>query len=184
MDNFEKYFYWTLIISLSVCCLWFWKCQKPLVQEIYKVDTLSIYKYITDTVYEKIDSPLPYPVHIIDTFIQDIDTLEIIKKFLQVYYYSDTISDSSLVAIIDDKIYQNEILSRDFSYSILREKEIYITNTVNKVNGFYLGGVLNLNSAGMDIGPGIIYVHKKNALGINFSLSKKITTFNYYYKIR
>lgn len=49
-----------------------------------------------------------------------VDTVEILKRYFASNTFKDSISDSSLVAVIRDSVVENRIVARDFTYRINR----------------------------------------------------------------
>lgn len=126
-----------------------------------------------DSTIYKIDSiDVPYPVEVLkyvhtartDTLIlHDTvylhDTVRIVQDFKYRRIYSDTIRDEQLVAYLDEVIQFNRIVSREFSYSILRPTEI-IKKPVGSIylgSYFYNAGIVpyaqyNRNKWSMSVG--------------------------------
>lgn len=149
-----------------------------------KADTVIYYRPVHDTVFKEVQSPLPYPVYSTDTFLKDVDTLAIIAKFLKAYHYSDTIADSSIMAIIDDDIFQNEIIKRAFKYSLLQEKVVTIEKTVQKqAKGLYVGPFMGYMGENANMGISGLYAFKNHAISLNMGIDKSIVG-SYYWKVK
>lgn len=58
-----------------------------------------------------------------------IDTAEILKQYFAANTFQDTISDSSIVAVIKDSVIENKIVARDFTYRINRPTVIQTVET-------------------------------------------------------
>lgn len=90
----------------------------------------------SDTTYIKGDSILveievdrPYPVWRERVIPGRIDTIRIIEEFFTKYFYSDTISeDSNFIAVINDTLFGNQIISRKFFHQNLRQTAVIINN--------------------------------------------------------
>lgn len=157
---------------------WLCPCQES------KSGTIVKYVPVHDTVFKEIPSPLPYPVYVTDTFLKDVDTLAIIAKFLKAYHYSDTIADSSIMAIIDDDIFQNEIIKRAFKYSLLQEKVVTIEKTVQKqAKGLYVGPFMGYMGENANMGISGLYAFKNHAISLNMGIDKSIVG-SYYWKVK
>ena len=100
---------------------------------------------------------------------EPIDTAAILTHYLtQAVTYTDTIRDSSLQAVIQDTIFRNEIVSRGFTYKILRP-----TQEISKhYDRFQL-------IASFQAGAGMSYTNKLNGLygGVDLGLKFKRGTY-------
>ncbi|MDD5358449.1 MAG: hypothetical protein PHX80_04830 [Candidatus Nanoarchaeia archaeon] len=130
-------------------------------------DTVITTELIRDTVFVTIFKPVPKPYAVHDTF-QPVDTAWILEDYNLIYAYSDTLTDSTLEAIINTEIFQNKMLSRDFRYRLLslQQQTITVTKTIDNSPGFYLGGGVGYlipgKKVGLDISAG--YMDRKNRL--------------------
>lgn len=92
-----------------------------------------------DTVFIEIPTSVPIPTYYIhDTIIKTLpeyiydtiyltrfDTIKIVEAYLGKVFYSDTIGDSTFVAVIKDTISQNRIISRQFFHKDLDGNQIH-----------------------------------------------------------
>ncbi len=131
------------------------------------IDT-TITEPIPETIYVTIYKPIPEPYAVHDSFVQPVDTAGILEDYNLIYAYSDTLTDSTLEAIINTEIFQNKMLSREFRYRLLslQQQTITVTKTIDNSPGFYLGGgvgyLMPNKKVGLDISAG--YMDKKNRL--------------------
>jgi hypothetical protein len=150
------------------------KCPSSTVE----TDTVTVIKQLTDTIWKTVESPLPYPVYYTDTVVLNVDTAAILAECMKVYHFVDTIADSSLIAVIDEDVYMNRILRRDFSYSILSSKETVITNTVYP-SGVYVGPLVGGWSDSFVLGVEASYVKQKGSLSVGFDAIGKQALMSY-----
>jgi hypothetical protein len=123
----------------------------------------------TDTIFKIIYKPIPkpYKVVIFDSFPRIIDTAAILNeyytKYLAVNFYSDTISDSNLIAIVDEVICENEMKSRGFQYKLMNGAQQVIVNPtpIYYSNGFYGGLISNYSDQKIGLGITAGYLTKK-----------------------
>lgn len=101
-----------------------WYGRSVRVQTVYTpADTVFIYTpselptatlYIHDTIIKTL------PEYIYDTvFLTKFDTIKIVETYLGKVFYSDTIQDSTFMAVINDTISQSRIISRQFFHKDL-----------------------------------------------------------------
>jgi hypothetical protein len=138
--------------------------ERVIVSELPPPDTIEVEKEVTKwlpsaTVYDTIyvDGATRYVYN-----DAPIDTAAILSHYLtEVVTYIDTIRDSSLQAVIRDTIFRNRIVSREFTYKILRPVEIQKIDNRDKfqlIASFQAGGGMtyantpNALHAGLDIG--------------------------------
>lgn len=153
-------------------------------------DTIVVYK--TQTIDKFVEVPVKIPIYYeklkYDTLWQnkDIDTNEIIKEYfencLATIYYSDTIQDSTIYAVINDTIQMSEIKYRQFLYGIKKYKEV--TKTVYiKDNGFYAGLNIGRSKNEFGFGGSILYKKDNNIFGISYDVMNNDLYLNYQRKI-
>ena len=131
-----------------------------------KTDTIINVKTLTK--YKKGDS-IPFKIIVQDSVLIPVhDTIRIINDYLQVKAYSDTINLDSNTFYIQDTITQNKIIGREFKAK-LKEKTIYITNTIKPKTELLIGGELrNFNNVlGASIGVGL-KVPNKGVILLNY----------------
>ena len=152
---------------------------------------------------------IPYPEYTyipvtsvkIDTFLQNVDTSEIISYYFQndgkqllallsdhysINYYTDTIRhDSDFVAVIQDSVQANEIISRYFLHRNLKETAIHQTN-INKAvkkNSFFIGPFAR-SPTGFGFGGSLLWENKKNrALSYSYDFINNNHYVSYYFKL-
>jgi hypothetical protein len=154
------------------------------------IDTDTVYQQKTFTKYIKGKS-IPFVVldtiyNIDTTTIYKTDTLSIVKDYLTVKVYSDTIRIDSLgYAYIQDTISQNKIQGRSFKAEI-SEKTIYVTKTITPKpkKEVYLGVLGDLrafdNKVGLGLGLG--YKTAKNGL-FTINATTNHYSLGYYIKL-
>lgn len=182
MDNKIKFgiIGWALAIILFVLLLQRCGCPecgtKP-----STVTTKEVTSKVYDTVEKTINVVEQGPVDSFKVYIPaDVDTMMILHKYFENYYYKQTIADTNLSATIMDTLTHNRIAGRSFKYKWL--KPTSITNVVNTTvvdttiiiqpaRSFYIGGFgglmypLPLAGSGdnlFGIGPQVCFVTKKN----------------------
>lgn len=145
--------------------------------------------YVVDTVVNTItESPIVITKTKVDTVLiseviekyKDVDTSQILAEFFSVNHFCDTISDSTIIAVIDDYLSANEIIARSFRYTLL-SKSSTINNLYekeSKLDGIYIGGnVSYLNNSGLGIGVSAGYLTKKGAFGyVSYDAVNKYTS--------
>jgi hypothetical protein len=154
------------------------KLRKCLLTDIKTCDTI----YKNDTFYITInkDVPKPYKVVKVDTFKIPVfaDTIAILEeyysKYLSVNYYSDTLSDSNIVAIIDEIICENEMKSRGFKYQLLIEPTVINNIVEDSQNGIYGGLISNFYDEKIGIGLSAGYINKQGYyIGLQYDFIHK-----------
>ena len=133
--------------------------DKPIV--ITQTDTV----YYTDTIVKtKRGKDIPFEIYrvLTDTII---DTITIIKDYSTIKVYSDTITQDSSKFYIQDSIFQNKILSRQFQAEIAY-KTITRNNYIyqQEKNAIYLGFLGDLRRFDNKVGLGV---------GIGYNMPKK-----------
>lgn len=121
-----------------------------------------------DTVLKEIEVDRPYPVWRERVIPGRIDTIKIIEEFFTKYFYSDTISeDSNFIAVINDTLFGNQIISRQFFHQNLRQTAVIINNELLNpprlklfVGGFASGSM----AAGLGAGGSLHLLTKKDLL--------------------
>jgi len=85
---------------------------------------------IRDTVPHTIPDTIPYYIvkydSIVyrDTIFKDVDTAAILKDHFAIHYYERSWQDSSLSVLLKDVISQNQPISNEFTYKILRPQTV------------------------------------------------------------
>lgn len=123
-------------------------CNKEEPVEIVRVESSNEEKVIRDTVYiTKTVSNTKYTpkyITIIDTVLQPIDTLSVVKDYLITRSYNDTISidvDNKKIGVvmINDNVSQNMLQSRSIDWTIDIPVSMLTTNNMPVAKGFYHG---------------------------------------------
>jgi len=166
----------TILILLGLI-VYLKQCTEPkkvvVPKEVIKIET----KY--DTIVKVSEVYVPTIKEVIvevhDT-ITEIDTVKVIGDYFTKKFYSDTLNEDSLIAIVNDTVYKNSIISRQFKYEL-----IYPTVTITKdssvlKNEFFWG----LDMAGTKnqlnlIGAGIMLKTKRdNVYGLGLGINQDI----------
>lgn len=143
------------------------------IDTVYSVDTIYVETEFIKIVKKEV--PKPYKVVQFDTiWVYEsipVDTNEIVKDYLAMKYFSDTLSDTNIVAIINDYMSGNRLISRDFRYKILKQPTIINTQTITMscdIDGLYLGGSFggSRNKIGFGVNASYLSVN-----GLNFGAS-------------
>lgn len=101
---------------------------KPKSQLVTKTVTrIDTAWYQVKTVPEKVGSSF-------NEVSNSVDTAEVLKRYFASNTFQDTISDSSLVAVIRDSVVENKIIARDFTYRINRPTVIQTVETKSMAN--------------------------------------------------
>jgi hypothetical protein len=134
----------------------------------------TLYKKVYRKTYIKGDS-IPYVIIAIDTTTIH-DTITIVKDYLTVKAYSDTIKQDSNIFVINDTISQNRIKSRSFE-SKITEKTIYVKQFYAekaKYRLFYgIRGDFSRDNGLEVLSPGLMLNAKNKALiGLNLNINK------------
>lgn len=121
-----------------------------------------------DTVLTEIEVDRPYPVYRERVIPGRIDTVKIIEEFFTRYFYSDTImEDSNFIAVINDTLFGNQIISRKFFHQNLRQTAVIINNTLLNPPRLklFVGGFVSGNmTAGLGAGGSLHLLTKKDLL--------------------
>lgn len=153
-----------MLILVGVVILLLFTAPNYSVNTIVKRDTIFNVKTLVK--YKKGDS-IPYKILVTDS-VKVHDTIRIINEYLQIKAYTDTIRIDSNSFYIQDTISQNKILGRGFTANV-KEKTIYITNTIKPKAELLIGGDLrNYNdilSASIGVG---LKVPNKGIILINY----------------
>ena len=104
----------TILILLGLI-VYLKQCTEPkkvvVPKEVIKIET----KY--DTIVKVSEVYVPTIKEVIvevhDT-ITEIDTVKVIGDYFTKKFYSDTLNEDSLIAIVNDTVYKNSIISRQF----------------------------------------------------------------------
>jgi hypothetical protein len=106
-------------------------CHKTNKSEDIDLSKYQKVKEVHDTLYQKVyrktyikGDSIPYVIIATDTTTIH-DTITVVKDYLTVKAYSDTIKQDSNIFVINDTISQNRIKSRSFEAKIT-EKTIYV----------------------------------------------------------
>ena len=146
------------------------------IDTIYKKDTLIKYQKGENLVFKIIDS---FPKNI---FIHD--TVSIVKDYLTVKAYSDTIRQDSNTFFIQDTISQNKIQGRSFKAE-LTQRTIFSTTTITlkAKNELYLGllGDLRRFDNKVGLGVGLIYKDKNRAYSLGITTNQ--INIGYYVRV-
>lgn len=130
----------------------------------------------------KTDSTV-YVVPVLDT----LALTRIIESWFTHYYYSQTLRDSNIEASIKDTISQNRIISRHFTYKILRPDSI-VTSTITqpKNNNNIYAGMGVCWGTNPKIGPALIVTRNRFAFqaGAAFGQQQPVLLFGTYYKLK
>lgn len=171
------------IIVLMVIILLLRECghQNALCPE-QKAIIVKETEYVYDSVPKEIPVPKPYPIPGKDVLIPvpaNVDTQAILQAYFTKKYYSQVISDDSLIATINDTVFNNQILSRAFTYKWLRPTTINHTEIKNFLpeqrmklyGGFFLSGTKEKFS---DIGPELLLTTRKGfSYKVNYGVASK-----------
>jgi hypothetical protein len=157
-------------------------CHKTNKSEDIDLSKYEKVKEVHDTVYQKTyrktyikGDSIPYVIIATDTTTIH-DTITVVKDYLTVKAYSDTIKQDSNIFVINDTISQNRIKSRSFEAKIT-EKTIYVKEFYAEKAKYRLfygirGDFSQLN--GLEVlSPGLMLNAKNKALiGLNLNINK------------
>lgn len=94
--------------------------------------TVSDTSYLPgDTVYRKVEVPVPTPYIVNKPVPVNVDTAAILRDYYNMKVYQSYIEDTMIRASLKDSVSQNKIIGRKFEY-ILKRGPMVITNTVTK----------------------------------------------------
>jgi hypothetical protein len=152
-------------------------------------DTAVSAQPVQDPIVVTIFKPVPVPYAVHDTIVQAVDTAWILEDYNLIYAYSDTLTDSTLEAVIYTEVFQNKMLSRDFRYRLLniQQQTITVTNTIDRSSGFYLGGGLGYlipdKKVGLDISAS--FIDRQNRLyGLQYDPLNNTVNASIQFKIK
>jgi hypothetical protein len=141
------------------------------IDTIYRTKDSIIHKYV----YISKEIPTPIPLN--------IDTIAIIKDYFTIKIYSDSIQmDSMSYFTVEDTMFKNRLLYRDYKYHINYPPVVKETTivTLPPRNQFFLGGVIGFDKTNIInfAGPVFLYKDKKDhiySVGVGYSNSKTIS---------
>ena len=157
-------------------------CHKTNKSEDIDLSKYEKVKEVHDTLYQKVyrktyikGDSIPYVIIATDTTTIH-DTITIVKDYLTVKAYSDTIKQDSNIFVINDTISQNRIKSRSFE-SKITEKTIYVKEFYAekaKYRLFYgIRGDFSRDNGLEVLSPGLMLNAKNKALiGLNLNINK------------
>jgi hypothetical protein len=144
--------------------------------------------YVYDTTLKEI--PVPYPLPKDTEYVEipaNVDTSEILKDYFARLYYNQTISDSNLVAIIEDSVTQNRIIHRTFKYQWLQPQTVIINEVKpqgKERSKVYVGVELGGNMQQFNLSPTLrLATVKGNMYGVRYGAIDKTYNFEYSKKI-
>lgn len=155
-----------IIAGLLVIIILMRECT-PGCKEVNNQDTIKTNKLIYDSIPYAVPVRVPVPADTITVPVPaDVDTAAILRLFFTKYYYSQTIEDTNLRAVIRDTIHQNKIFSREFTYQWLRPVKVeqtIIAPADKKAFKVYAGFNLSGSKDGFTgVGPSLILKTKKD----------------------
>lgn len=157
-------------------------CHKTNKTEDIDLSKYEKVKEVHDTLYQKTyrktyikGDSIPYVIIATDTTTIH-DTITVVKDYLTVKAYSDTIKQDSNIFVINDTISQNRIKSRSFE-SKITEKTIYVKEFYAekaKYRLFYgIRGDFSRDNGLEVLSPGLMLNVKNKALiGLNLNINK------------
>jgi hypothetical protein len=157
-------------------------CHKTNKSEDIDLSKYQKVKEVHDTLYQKVyrktyikGDSIPYVIIATDTTTIH-DTITVVKDYLTVKAYSDTIKQDSNIFVINDTISQNRIKSRSFEAKIT-EKTIYVKEFYAekaKYRLFYgIRGDFSRDNGLEVLSPGLMLNAKNKALiGLNLNINK------------
>ena len=151
--------------------------------------------FITDTITipgdpipyaVRVEVPVPHDSFIVvnDTFYRNVDTAEILRKYFTMYFYSDTIRDSSFIAILNESITRNTIVDRQLFVQNLRAKQVIKNTTIplTSTKWFISAGTTIGDKTGFMLGG--MYLNGKNAYGLGYDIINNNIQLSFNYKIK
>jgi hypothetical protein len=157
-------------------------CHKTNKSEDIDLSKYQKVKEVHDTLYQKVyrktyikGDSIPYVIIATDTTTIH-DTITVVKDYLTVKAYSDTIKQDSNIFVINDTISQNRIKSRSFE-SKITEKTIYVKQFYAEKAKYrlYYGirGDFSQSNGLEVVSPGLMLNAKNKALiGLNLNINK------------
>lgn len=148
MDIWKIFRILSHVTTIILIAMFIRNCNKEEPVEIVRVESSNEEKVIRDTVYiTKTVSNTKYTpkyITIIDTVLQPIDTLSVVKDYLITRSYNDTISidvDNKKIGVvmINDNVSQNMLQSRSIDWTIDIPVSMLTTNNMPVAKGFYHG---------------------------------------------
>lgn len=188
--------YWKLILPWVLTGIlftllviqWFHKRQAD--QYVSGVDTVTVVEFVRDTVFKEVevDRPVPYKVIERDTVYEEkrgIDYFQAFKECcLTSNFYSDTIRDEVLEAIVEEEVYMNSIVSRNFDYRLLSYPTREITKTVvEREKGLFVGPVVGTSFDNFGAGVSLMYLNGKgHAYDFKYDIIQQNIYMGYHWK--
>jgi len=170
---------------IAICFLVMFRlnsCQEQTKQPIVQDTTVYIHDTVTYTIPVKHLVPdtvlQAYPVY------QVVDTAAILHDYFAKRFYADTLTDSLVSCVILDTVYQNRLLSRAFTYRLLKPQTVHIT-TITPVTPepelrMYLGAGGSMSNSGK---PGLsiegLVTRNKIGIGVGYDLLNKSTSVKF-----
>lgn len=130
-----------------------------------------------DTIHHTIISEYPYYISKTDTIIlRDtisaiVDTAAILQLYYAFHVYERSWNDSSLSVTVRDVVSENKYFDSDFSYQILRPKEIINSTNISYSYSkyLYIGGSVYIPDAKYS-NVGVFYASGKVIFGLGYIL--------------
>lgn len=113
-----------------------------------------------------------------------VDTAEILKRYFASNIFRDTISDSSLIAVIKDSVIENRIVARDFTYRINRPTSV-IQTVETKSTAFVDGSTVSVGAFATktSYGAQILMARPKVTYGVGYDIPNKSMAFQLSWKL-
>lgn len=130
--------------------------------------------YVHDTVKHTIINKVPYYIQKLDTVFSPSDTVFITDdsveiKFYSTYQYTRTFEDSTIKAVLEDRVTQNKPSVNSFDYTIKRPMQVIqnIDKSVNYSRYVYVSGTLAYPDPKYS-SVGVIYASQRTILGVGY----------------
>lgn len=170
------------MLLFAIMILWFYDgCNgrnSTVRTELLHSDTTIVRLYDTVTRIVVVDRPQPADTVKIPV-PEKVDTAAILADYFTRYYYRQEVSDSLLSVTIADTIGENKILSRQFSYRILRPQ--IIQQIIESPRSMVLIGA---SASLKDAGPEILVLTKRGAgYGVGYGVVSQSVNARFYWPI-
>jgi hypothetical protein len=121
-------------------------------------------KWLENKIYEKIHTQINLTEQQIDSILKAVSPTRLISIAEDYYskrFYSDTLKDSTYMALIEDSVYQNKLQHRNIKITTHQKT---IIETKPQKGFMYVNGLVGGNLNSFDLGLGVGFVTKNGVV--------------------
>jgi len=185
---------WILIIVLMALLFLQRECHHcPECEPVAKVDTTKTVRVDSFAYPVSVYKPMAVPannfIFAFGSRLSRADSLKIFNVFFSRYYYIDTlVNDTNALLILEDSVYQNQIVWRKKTFQIF-PKTVFQTRFVNVAadpsRKFFAGVGVGRKPTEFSLSPSLMYISKReNAYTLSYDLINQDIYFTIFWKIK